>query len=44
VDVGTGSGKPLAFEIPLVLHEIDITLSVTLLTALMIDQTSALSV
>ena len=38
VDVGTGSGKTLSFSIPLVLHETDVALRVTPLTALMIDQ------
>ena len=38
VDVGTGCGKSLGFSIPLVLHETDIALRVTPLTALMIDQ------
>jgi ATP-dependent helicase YprA (DUF1998 family) len=40
VDVGTGCGKSLGFSIPLVLHETDIALRVTPLTALMIDQVS----
>jgi len=40
VDVGTGSGKSLGFSVPLVLHETDIALRVTPLTALMIDQVS----
>jgi hypothetical protein len=40
VDVGTGCSKTLAFSIPLVLHETDIALRVTPLTALMIDQVS----
>jgi DEAD/DEAH box helicase len=38
VDVGTGCGKSLGFSIPLVLHETDIALRVTPLTALMVDQ------
>lgn len=38
VDVGTGSGKTLSFSIPLLLHESDVALRVTPLTALMIDQ------
>jgi ATP-dependent helicase YprA (DUF1998 family) len=38
VDVGTGGGKSLAFSTSLVLHETDIALRVTPLTALMIDQ------
>lgn len=41
VDVGTGCGKSLGFSIPLVLHETDVALRVTPLTALMIDQVSA---
>jgi superfamily II DNA helicase RecQ len=40
VDVGTGCGKSLPFSIPLILHETDIALRVTPLTALMIDQVS----
>lgn len=40
VDVGTGCGKSLSFSIPLVLHETDVALRVTPLTALMIDQVS----
>jgi superfamily II DNA helicase RecQ len=40
VDVGTGCGKSLPFSIPLVLHETDVALRVTPLTALMIDQVS----
>jgi ATP-dependent helicase YprA (DUF1998 family) len=43
VDVGTGGGKSLGFSVPLVLHETDIALRVTPLTALMIDQVSTLS-
>ena len=38
VDVGTGCGKSLGFSIPLFLHETDIALRVTPLTALMVDQ------
>ena len=38
VDVGTGCGKSLPFSIPLLLHNTDIALRVTPLTALMIDQ------
>jgi ATP-dependent helicase YprA (DUF1998 family) len=38
VDVGTGGGKSVAFSTPLILHETDIALRVTPLTALMIDQ------
>ena len=40
IDVGTSGGKSLGFFIPLVLYETDITLRVTPLTALMIDQVS----
>jgi hypothetical protein len=40
VDVGTGCGKSLPFSIPLILHETDVVLRVTPLTALMIDQVS----
>jgi ATP-dependent helicase YprA (DUF1998 family) len=43
VDVGTGSGKSLSFSIPLVLHETDVALRVTPLTALMIDQVRTVS-
>ena len=38
VNVGTGFGKTLAFQIPLVLHRTDVALRVTPLTALIIDQ------
>lgn len=38
VDVGTGSGKTLCFSLPLVLHDTDIVLTISPLTALMIDQ------
>ena len=38
VDVGMGSGKMLSFSIPLVMHETDVALRVTPLTALMMDQ------
>jgi superfamily II DNA helicase RecQ len=37
VDVGTGSRKTLCFSVPL-LHETDIVIVVSPLTALMIDQ------
>ena len=40
VDVGTGCGKSLPFSIPILLHNTDIALRVTPLTALMIDQVS----
>jgi superfamily II DNA helicase RecQ len=40
VDVGTGCGKSLPFSIPLLLHDTDIALQVTPLTALLIDQVS----
>jgi superfamily II DNA helicase RecQ len=38
VDVGTGSGKTLCFSLPLLLDEKDINLTVSPLTALMVDQ------
>jgi Superfamily II DNA helicase len=38
VDVGTGSGKTLCFSLPLLLHDTDIVMVVSPLTALMIDQ------
>jgi superfamily II DNA helicase RecQ len=40
LDVGTGSGKTLCFSLPL-LNEKDISITVSPLTALMIDQVSA---
>lgn len=40
LDVGTGCGKSLCFSMPLVLHESDVALWITPLTALMIDQVS----
>jgi superfamily II DNA helicase RecQ len=40
VDVGTGCRKSLSFSIPLILHETDVALRVSPLTALMIDQVS----
>lgn len=43
VDVGTGNGKTLCFQLPLLLHDTDIVMRVTPLTALMIDQVSLLS-
>ena len=38
VDVGTGNGKSLVFQLPLLLNKSDINLVVSPLTALMIDQ------
>ena len=38
VDVGTGSGKTLCFSLPLLQHETDMALTVSPLSALMIDQ------
>ena len=38
LDVGTGSGKTLCFSLPLLLNEKDIAVTVSPLTALMIDQ------
>ena len=38
LDVGTGSGKTLCFTLPLLLKNSDIALTVSPLTALMIDQ------
>lgn len=38
VDVGTGSGKTLCFSLPLVLDDTDIVLTISPLTALMVDQ------
>jgi superfamily II DNA helicase RecQ len=40
-DVGTGGGKTLCFTLPLLLNEHDITIIVSPLTALMIDQVSS---
>lgn len=40
VDVGTGNGKTLCFQLPLLLHDTDIVMRVTPLTALIIDQVS----
>ena len=40
VDVGTGSGKTLCFSLPLVLDEDSIVLTISPLTALMINQVS----
>jgi ATP-dependent helicase YprA (DUF1998 family) len=42
LDVGTGSGKTLCFSLPLVLSDKDIALSVSPLTALMVDQVNQL--
>ena len=41
LDVGTGCGKSLCFSLPLLLNKNDISLTVSPLTALMIDQASA---
>ncbi|KIJ92704.1 hypothetical protein K443DRAFT_78501, partial [Laccaria amethystina LaAM-08-1] len=41
LDVGTGSGKTLCFSLPLVLSDKDIALSVSPLTALMVDQSDS---
>ena len=38
LDIGTGSGKTLCFTLPLLLNDSDIALTVSPLTALMIDQ------
>ena len=38
LDVGTGSGKTLCFSLPLLLNEQDVSLTISPLTALMIDQ------
>ena len=38
LDVGTGCGKSLCFSLPLLLNKTDISLTVSPLTALMIDQ------
>lgn len=40
LDVGTGSGKTLCFSLPLLLSLHDIGLTISPLTALMIDQVS----
>ena len=40
IDVGTGSGKTLCFSLPLILNDTDMVLTVSPLTALMIDQES----
>ena len=42
LDVGTGCGKSLCFLLPLLLNKSDIGLTVSPLTALMIDQASML--
>jgi ATP-dependent helicase YprA (DUF1998 family) len=44
LDVRTGSGKSLCFSLPLLLNEKDISITVSPLTALMIDQVSASSI
>jgi superfamily II DNA helicase RecQ len=38
IDVGTGNGKTLCFLLPLLLHDSDIGLTISPLSALMIDQ------
>ena len=38
LDIGTGSGKTLCFTLPLLLNDSDIALTISPLTALMIDQ------
>lgn len=38
VDVGTESGKTLCFSLPLILHDTNIVLTISPLTAFMIDQ------
>lgn len=38
LDVGTGSGKTLCFSLPLLLHKTDMALTISPLTALMLDQ------
>lgn len=43
VDVGTGNGKTLSFEIPMVLHDTDVSVRVTPITALMIEQVRELT-
>lgn len=40
LDIGTGSGKTLCFSLPLLLNEKDLALTISPLTALMIDQVS----
>ena len=42
LDVGTGSGKTLCFSLPLLLDDKDISITISPLTALMIDQVSCL--
>lgn len=44
VDVGTGTGKSLCFLLPLLLNETDLALSVSPLSALMLNQVSDLAV
>ncbi|PPQ87252.1 hypothetical protein CVT25_004102 [Psilocybe cyanescens] len=41
LDVGTGCGKSLCFSLPLLLSETDISITVSPLSALMIDQASS---
>lgn len=40
LDVGTACGKSLCFSMPLVMNDTDISLRITPLTALMVDQVS----
>jgi ATP-dependent helicase YprA (DUF1998 family) len=40
LDIGTGSGKTLCFTLPLLLNNRDIAMTISPLTALMIDQAS----
>jgi superfamily II DNA helicase RecQ len=42
-DIGTGGGKTLSFILPILLNEQDITIVVSPLSALMIDQVSSIS-
>jgi superfamily II DNA helicase RecQ len=43
VDVGTGSGKTLCFPLPILLDKTEISVLISPLTVLMIDQVNALS-
>ena len=40
IDVGTGCGKTMCFVLPLLLHETDIGINISPLSALMIEQVS----
>lgn len=42
LDVGTGSGKTLCFSLPLLLNDRDMALTISPLTALMVDQVNSL--